>query len=205
MNWLLWREYRLNRWILVTGAAAVLASYLIGFLLGFFNVDDELDEDVGEVLVLGWSVLTVALLAGNAFAGERADRSAEFIAYLPLQRRRTLISKLLLHLIVLVALLAVNLPMLGQPFGLDELGVGIGIALLLYGVNWLVSSIQSSPALATVSGFLTLMLFALVAAMYEDLTRTPGSSDWLQMMITLPVAIVCFSVGIWYYLRGSKP
>ena len=210
MSWLLWREYRLNRWILATAAVAILISYLFGWLLNSYFPDEEL-KDTGPVLGLVWSLLTVALLAGNAIAGERADRSAEFLAYLPLERRRTLASKLLLHGIAVVVLVAINLPMIKQPLGFVELGVGIGIAVLLYSVNWLVSSLQSSPALATVSGFVVLMVIVMFVAASEDLSRTQGAFDWLEMMIwpalilVCVLSIVCFSVGTWHYLRDVKP
>ena len=122
-----------------------------------------------------------------------------------------LASKLLLHLIAVVVLLGVNLPMIGQPFGFAELGDGACIALLVCCVNWLVSSIQSSPTLATMSGFATLGLIAMVIAMLEEWTRTSNESGWLHVLIWLSVAIgcvipiVCFCVGTWYYLHDSKP
>jgi len=209
MSWLLWREYRLNRWILVTAAVAIVISYLFGWLLNSYFPDEEL-EDLGPNLGLAWSLLAVALLAGNAFAGERADRSAEFLAYLPLERRRTLAGKLLLHGIAVVVLVAINLPMIKQPLGFVELGVGIGIALVLYSVNWLVSSLQSSPALATVSGFAVLMVIAMFVAASEDLSSTQRAFDWLEMMIwpalvlVCVLSIVCFSVGTRHYLRDAK-
>lgn len=209
MSWLLWREYRLNRWILATAAVAIVISYLFGWLLNSYFPDEEL-KDLGPNLGLAWSLLAVALLAGNAFAGERADRSAEFLAYLPLERRRTLAGKLLLHGIAVVVLVAINLPMIKQPLGFVELGVGIGIALVLYSVNWLVSSLQSSPALATISGFAVLMVTTMVAIAFVDLAKNSGAFDWLEMMI-LPalifvcvLSIVCFSVGTRYYLRDAK-
>ena len=40
----------------------------------------------------------LALLGGNSIAGERVDRSAEFLAYLPVSRGRILASKLLVAL-----------------------------------------------------------------------------------------------------------
>jgi ABC-type transport system involved in multi-copper enzyme maturation permease subunit len=209
MSWLLWREYRLNRWILVTAAVAIVISYLFGWLLNSYFPDEEL-EDLGPNLGLAWSLLAVALLAGNAFAGERADRSAEFLAYLPLERRRTLAGKLLLHGIAVVVLVAINLPMIKQPLGFVGLGVGIGIALVLYSVNWLVSSLQSSPALATVSGFVVLMVIVMFMAASEDLSSTQRGFDWLEMMIwpalvlVCVLSIVCFSVGTRYYLRDAK-
>ena len=86
MKWLLWREYRLNRWILITGAVLLLLPYLITLIVlcwpnaistGANHIVDSLI--VAAFYSLGISQLTVALLGGNAIAGERADRSAEFL------------------------------------------------------------------------------------------------------------------------------
>ena len=209
MSWLLWREYRLNRWILATAAVAIVISYLFGWLLNSYFPDEEL-KDLGPNLGLAWSLLAVALLAGNAFAGERADRSAEFLAYLPLERRRRLAGKLLLHGIAVVVLVAINLPMIMQPWGFVELGVGICIVFVLYSVNWLVSSLQSSPALATVSGFVVLMVIVIFVAAFTDFSRTQGAFGWLEMMIwpalilVCVLSIVCFGVGTRHYLRDAK-
>ena len=68
MTWLLWREYRLNRWILVTGSALILLAYLIDFI---FADNDSWDFLGAWLLSCIFAYLTVALLAGNAIAGER--------------------------------------------------------------------------------------------------------------------------------------
>ena len=211
MSWLLWREYRLNRWILITAAAAIMLSCVIGFLLNLFHVDEELANVVWAAAFV-WSFLAVALLSGNAFAGERADRSAEFIDCLPLERSRRVASKLLLHLIVAGVLMIANLLLLRHLIGIAEFAAGVGLALVIYCVNWLVSSIQSSPALATMSGFATLGLFGLIGALLEEWTMIPNRSIWLHNMswfffavFVCLVPIVCFSVGTRYYLRDAKP
>ena len=73
MKWLLWREYRRNRLILATSGVLVLLSCVFAFILEL-DPDDLVAPDGFFVLV--FSVLTLALLAGNAIAGERADRSS---------------------------------------------------------------------------------------------------------------------------------
>ena len=90
MNWLLWREYRRNRWILAAGAAGVVLPYIIAVM---FDVNRSSGFIGAFFLSCVFSQMTVALLGGNAVAGERADRSAEFIAYLPLRRSSTFASK----------------------------------------------------------------------------------------------------------------
>jgi ABC-type transport system involved in multi-copper enzyme maturation permease subunit len=201
MSWLLWREYRLNRWILITGAVAICISSALGSLLVSFEIDDEELNAIGPALVLVGSFLTVALLGGNALAGERADRSEEFINYLPVKRSHRLASKLLLHAIVACVLIAVNLRMFGHLLG-DLLPVatfagGVCIALMIYCVNWLVSSLQSSPAMATISGFAMVVLLVLGGI----------KLGWSPTMIWLSIvtaSIACFGVGTWIYLRGTN-
>ena len=211
MNWLLWREYRLNRWILITAVSAITLSCVIGFLLNVFQVDEELNN-VGWAGTIAWSFLTIALLSGNAFAGERADRSAEFIDYLPLERSRMLASKLLLHLIVVGGLIIANLLMLRHLVGFPEVTAGVCLALAVYCVNWFVSSIQSSPALATMSGFAVLGTLGISVAFLEEWTMPADQAGWLYItswfsfaVVVCLIPIACFCAGTWHYLRGTRP
>ena len=117
MNWLLWREYRLNRLILAFGAVLILAPYLIAVIYSGLSIvlGDSIDGNFETAavwsFVITWALMLV-LLPSNAIAGERADRSAEFISYLPLLRGRMLASKLLLSLIAFSVLLGINALML---------------------------------------------------------------------------------------------
>ena len=101
MKWLLWREYRLNRLLLMTGATLLLLPYAIAlFDLGWdawwgSSQSPRAENaarrfEVAAFFSIVISQLTLALLGGNAIAGERADRSAEFLAYLPVSRWRRL-------------------------------------------------------------------------------------------------------------------
>ena len=113
MKSLLWREYRLNRWILVSGGVAILLSYAIAALSLLFDVDRASAFFVAYVASSIFSAMMLTLLGGNAIAGERTDRSAEFMAYLPFGRRRMLASKLFFALSTIVALCIVNLAQRG--------------------------------------------------------------------------------------------
>ncbi|MFT5524486.1 MAG: uncharacterized membrane protein YjjB (DUF3815 family) [Pirellulaceae bacterium] len=71
MNWLLWREYRLNRWILATGAVGLLLPYVLAVI---FEADRSA-AFIGAYLVSClFGHLTIALLAGHAVAGEQPKR-----------------------------------------------------------------------------------------------------------------------------------
>ena len=210
MNWLLWREYRRNRWILAMGAVTLLLPSLLVFL------SDERDSVRRLAYFVAYCTFTpgtVALLAAHTMAGERADRSAEFIAYLPLGRWRILASKLFPPLIAIVVISTVYL--LGLPSGLahfiDLFSLVITL-LLIFGVCWLVSSFQSSTVIAFVSGAAAPVLIVVYMLVSSNLgpsfhEMTPKDivafSLWYAA-ICLPVAVVCFGIGTWNFLRQRE-
>lgn len=160
MKWLLWREYRLNRCILATGIVLILLPYLLAVILQY----DSLKLSGVWFLITGSGYVTVALLAGNAIAGERADRSAEFIAYLPLGRWRIVASKLVLFLITFAVICSFTAWVAEQVTPPAEVAHiidlrGFVIALLIiYGVGWMFTSFLSSPTYASLVAFCSLVL-----------------------------------------------
>ncbi|MGI9427834.1 MAG: hypothetical protein ACR2NM_04205 [Bythopirellula sp.] len=229
MNWLLWREYRLNRLILAAGAVLLLLPYVVALVaVGALVVMEEPIEGILEG-ALAWSLLSswiaVLLMASNAIAGERTDRSAEFLAYLPLPRKQLLAAKLLLSLIAVATMLGFHTLASIICFGPAEtvrnvdprlLTTLISILLLTYGASWLMSSLQSSVVVAAVSGFVTtvLVLFCVayfVGARIEETTEPVDVDEYvLKPMImwmiasSLSVAVVCFAIGTWKYLRTTE-
>jgi len=217
MTWLLWREYRLNRWILLTGAVLILLPYAYAVLL---DVDRSFHFFGAWVSSTGSAYLTVALLAGNAIAGEQVDRSAEFIAYLPLERWRLVASKLLLFLIAFALIWApifwgatqITLPV-EMAHLVDVRGFTICV-LFFYGVGWLFTSILSSPVYACAMTLVTSALLyggavgiAVICGFQADLLNDKDAHETVRFwcaMIMLPVAIICFGIGTWNYLRGSQ-
>ncbi len=102
MKWLLWKDYRVNRAIfiaalvLLVGPHAVVA---IAIWLGGLRRGDWAEGFmISSFYSLGLLQVAMALLGGNSIAGERVDRSAEFLAYLPVSRGRILASKFLVAL-----------------------------------------------------------------------------------------------------------
>ena len=173
--------------------------------------------------------LIFGLLAGNAIAGERADRSAEFVAYLPIQRWRTLASKQFLALMILTAFLSFQilfaLVFLRQP-GLGALYkpwpmVGfVSTFFAAYGISWLFAVAQSSAVIAGSMGlaFNTLVLGSATALAYANLEQAVGfvSEDYVykamaepifvwMTIFSLPVAIVCLGIGSWIFLLRREP
>lgn len=232
MKWLLWREYRLNRLILISGLAVSLMPYVTGVinLTWWVPYGWQTPEQIAVVFTMSafYSVvfcqLTMALLGGNAIAGERADRSAEFIAYLPLSRSRRLASKLVLSLATIFLFWSINLGVILLPptFFPEVAPLFLGPAdtiygyvaitgLTFFGVGWLISSLQSSPTFAICGGLISpLVIFtclqgaawaggSLAGPSYEPLV---GAGYAVTCSV---VAVACFSIGTWYYLRRVEP
>ncbi len=224
MKWLLWREYRLNRPILIAGSVFLLLPYVIVLIvLWWAPVGPDAATAFGGAAIYSvvLSQLTLAFLGGNAIAGERADRSAEFIAYLPLSRPRRLAGKLSLTLATAALFWGVNLSVLLillsmtsdlRPVPYNDLPSVLGYiaitGLAFFGVGWLVSSLQSSATFAVCGGLITPLLIVMGLQAAAWLSAAPSLDEFMGIgyAITCPVlAVVCFSIGTWYYLRRVEP
>ena len=230
MRWLIWKEYRLNRLVLIAGATLLILPHAVILMLAWY----ELGPSVGGMPL--WSgcfffsslqsvavaQLTMVLLGGNAIACERLDRSAEFLAYLPISKRRTLAGKLALALLtaaliwvpnMLILLLATrDLPELrtARDFQMMwEIPRYVALTgLLWFCVGWLLSSIAESPTFAICVGLISP---ALVLLGIEGLGWALGYSldettvgSWYRWTC-LGLAAACFVAGTWYYLRRVEP
>ena len=155
MNWLIWKEYRENRLIVVTALALLVFPYA---LTAFTVWRGWARPRVETVLMaacysLGLLQLTMALAGGNAIAGERVDRSAEFMAQLPVSRGRKLAGKLLAVLILAAMAWLPNLLVLSTlgagivPAGdlWPILGTMAAMGLTFFSLAWLFSAMLESP------------------------------------------------------------
>lgn len=223
---LLWKEYRQNRKILAGAATFVAMPYLV------FCVVNILYAGPWETLLSGggmWGVvlstMMAAFIAGNAIAGERVDRSAEFAAYLPIGRRCAVLSKAILASTAAASFLLFNLAVVyafmywdwrrHEIRGEDDFAIAIiapAASVLLFGVAWLLSSLWNSPPLAAVAGIgSAVILWTTVAAVSERMgLKTPGPDGFLVWCIWYPalcvsLGIAAFVAGTLYYLRRVEP
>ena len=229
MNWVLWREYRLNRWILVLGAVSLVLPYVAALFsywvdAVFYGALSSASEIFGGA-IFGSFVATqvvLAILGGNSIAGERADRSAEFMAYLPVSRTRRLRAKWTLALSLLivswgVSSLASGILMLVDPELVrhPEFSISVLVALCsaatslaVYGLCWLISSYASNPALAVVGGVMTPAIVAIIAVFIFGGTESESNVRFLLIGFTIvssAVACMCLWTGTRYFLNRVEP
>jgi ABC-type transport system involved in multi-copper enzyme maturation permease subunit len=222
MNWLLWREYRINAALLIVGAALLLLPYLFTLILFLWPRDfpfqrSEIAEGYAIAAVISYvlSQLTIAFLGGNAFAGERIDRSAEFMAYLPVSKVRRVVGKLCLAAIVITLIWGINLlvlwaltrpPWILPNFKADEMMHTAVIGLVAFGVGWCVSSLQSSPTFAVCAGIAVPLVTSIGLAIVANQLKMDAHQFWMwYKAISITLGLAGFALGTWYFLKRVGP
>lgn len=227
MKALLWKDYRVNRMVLAYALAMLLGVYLVAVVVNAYA------QWRYGVALKAWSELlflaammslilelpTAAMLGGCAFAAERADRSTEFLAYLPISRGKALASKITLAVGVLAIVWLINAAILllletriaasrglGDESALRTLGIMASISIGMFGVAWLVSSFSSSHALAAAVGILAPIACTGGIFMIAYLFDLPDSSvERLLPRICVATGSLSFLGGIACYARRVEP
>jgi ABC-type transport system involved in multi-copper enzyme maturation permease subunit len=173
---------------------------------------------------LGLSQVALALIGGNAIAGERADRSAEFQVYLPITRKKILAAKLLLALAIVAIIWLTNPPItwcfreclkrrdIVDSIYLFQVMSNIAVTgLVFFCVAWFFSSFLQSPTFSIVAGLITpAIIISLIAYVVHFIQDIPLPSTEIVVQISywsicLAVALPCFGFGTWLYLRRLEP
>lgn len=230
MRALLWKDYRVNRIVLVFTAAVLLCPYLVGggatYLVEKYGNAEIFWGDTWarmaqfSIMLL---LLPICMLGGNPVAGERADRSAEFFAYLPPSAAQRLLSKALIAITAVMVVWAFNLIVLyGMTPGMATAPVSYGtavrgevleilpavacISVAAFGAGWLGTTFLSSHVLATGGGAILPILIAGGLQLYKfvfdlrDLAFT-----WWFNALCVAAGALCFLAGTLYYLRRVEP
>lgn len=225
---LLRKDVRLNGLVLAFGAVALLGPFLLGithhsYCVWRYGVADWSYWRLMSLSSLLLSMFTIVMLGASAFAAERADRSAEFLAYLPPSRRAHAVSKAIVVLgaagvIWLVNLLAIYV--LGpyvegmswaetlqayERLG-DVLPVFGATSVMLLGVSWFFSSFGPSHALATALGIGAPVVVGVPLGMIDEFYHPPGFDFqmWYNAICTA-AGSAGFIGGIICYLRRVEP
>ena len=225
MKWLIWKEFRLNWPILAIAVLFLVVPYIVAGCMLLMNRSA---EGVTEVLEGGWmtnllvSTVILALLGGQSIACERADRSAEFLAYQPVPRGRIVLSKLVWPSVSLAIIFGLNSTLLlaakATQLGSIQFDRATDIllgftpflaaALCAFAIAWGISALQNSPTYAVMTG----IAVPIVGLWLVELTNClPGFlTTNLQKLIVylavyLSLSLISFIGGTWYYLRRVEP
>jgi len=227
LKWLVWKDYRVNRLVFITALVLMIVPYGFAAVLLWRGLVTGPDVFLGSAIyALALLQLTLAFMGGNAIAGERVDRSAEFFSSLPVSRRRSLVSRLLVTL-ALVALIWLPNLLIIAAIGMPETVIEAvrreipGIAWRIFGsiavtgltffcVAWFFSSILDSPTFSVCAGLIVPLLVWLgILWTYESLRHaSPYDGDLLltwYAAISLTISAIAFPTGTLYYLRRVEP
>ena len=208
MRMLLWKDFRLSRMCLLTGVILIAIPYAYMLCPLPFWYDFRHAWATSTTI----SQLTIALVAGNIIACERADRSSSFLAYQGITRKRMATSKLTICLATLICVYAVSLILsIGLNFSRfgdanDIRAAGLvfsSVGVCLFGACWLLSDFMTGSSAAIVFGVLfTFILYCTIGLLNMQF-------NWFKNVYSL---IPCFSVpglislvaGTWHFIRSKE-
>jgi len=226
MKSLLWKDYRNNRLLLIFGFVVCVGPWVI--TIARYTHQSWWGGQpwvTTFVISMGLSLVTFAMLGGNAIAAERADRSSEFLAYMPVSRWTILKSKSLIALPPLTLIWMVNLvflfliapllagsegvssaDMVRQPEVREMLGVLAATSVLLLGAGWFWSAVLSSHGLATGMSFfvLAVVVMGMIGVEYGLGVEVFDTSRTITV-VSLVVGIGGYLAGCAYYLHRLEP
>ena len=233
MKWLFWKEYRQNRVIVFALFFLLILPHLCGLYAIWNGLRTPDNEHAWENILIITSIysfaisqVALALIGGNAIAGERVDRSAEFQAYLPITRKKILAGKMLLTLAIAAVIWLTNPPIVWSLLHLIDKGnMGLDAPFFVEGftnialtgltffcVAWFFSSILTSPTISIVVGLIApLIIWSVIlyiAYLILGERWTPRVWEILEFSYRgacAALAVVGFVLGTWLYLRRVEP
>jgi ABC-type transport system involved in multi-copper enzyme maturation permease subunit len=167
--------------------------------------------DSAAEMGLLFMMLAAGVMGGAAFAFERRERSADFLAMLPVKRSRIIASKLLVSFVVLGSVLAIETGVLlcshfqRQWETVPELLLATSsfaaAALAAFAMGWLLSTFLSSTAIAA---SVAILLTCFVSFWFDVMSQ--HTMTWVMPPeIALSVAVILILVANMYYLRRVSP
>jgi ABC-type transport system involved in multi-copper enzyme maturation permease subunit len=222
---LLIKDIRLNTIPILGGGLLMAMPYIIILLSIPMQHHDRSDIprefQVAAAMGIVLTVAVAAIFGGVAFALERRERSADFLALLPVTRRQIVTSKILVGLFFPVLMLIANFIALTiasrrlqlgdqNAFAVDNVQfIIVAAALILaFGIAWLASSFLSSPAIAAGISITMILCWLFVSNVLPEkyIDSVPGAYQFAVGFSAIIVpGLICFCVGTYYYLNRIEP
>ena len=230
------KDQRVYRAALVGGLVLLLMPYVlaaIDVVTSDGNSAGGPSRTLMDAAFLGMAltILTAAVFGAAAFAAERRDGTADFLALVPVSRLRVARSKLRAALSFLLAAWAVHASLMVLA-GIAGAGHGARVAdilwntssvtVMVFGVAWLMSSYLSSPAVAASFAVavtvVTLVLAIDVGRPPEDAyhllgaisfitgsARVDPARQWVVRIVMWTLGGVAWLAGTAVYVRRVTP
>jgi len=222
---LLRKDWRLYRAPVIASVIVLGIVYWCGWQaaggMRYGEGDSSWHYALGSGAIYGFFATAVmaAVYAGVAFAAERRDRSADFLAMLPPTSGEILLSKLIVTGGCLAVMTAVNVAALwiaGSPnegrvqlhFSFQHVLWPVAAGCMFFGVAWLFSTFLQSPTLAaSLSCGITAFTLLLVRLLPDPLllfahVRLNGYVYCAAMAV---IGVTTLAGGILYRLRRVEP
>ncbi len=226
MKMLLWKEFRQSSRLLIACGVLLVMPYVVAAAAGvydhtrmemYYRYTPWPEYAMGAAIsALGLCALLSAFVGANAIASERSDRSAEFLAYLPIPRVKATACKAGFAISVLLAMFVVNIAVTAAAAyasdvsrslsAWEPLRVVFAIAVFLFGTAWLGSTMLRTPGNAAAAALGSLIVLYLPILLIEE-RRGWSAATWETVFIAsiLSLGLACFVGGTVYYLRKASP
>jgi ABC-type Na+ efflux pump permease subunit len=240
MATLIQKDWRLARVIVIAGGLLSTMPYAFqvvntrylhpeGIMPGVREYADGLQT--ASIACLGIVTLLAAAFGGSALAGERRERTDEFMAMLPVSRGRIIASKLIVALVCIVVLIVFHSAVIGAtnvcvklaqlnrlrgPEVTQSAGITAAFALLMFGVGWAMSVFLRSPAIAACVAIAVSVgvLFGgmfwgtYIAERWDRAPRTNSTEDLVLFYVCVAAALIgvtAIATSSVRYLRRVEP
>jgi ABC-type transport system involved in multi-copper enzyme maturation permease subunit len=224
---LLIKDLRVHRMALLAAAALWTIGPAITWLTWLLRGPSMAKYGGDYISTMGFAALFLtialaALLGGDSFAAERRDKTADFLAMLPVTRRKIILSKLILGAAIILILWAMALGTLVlstivTPMEFRQLGGDtqspwypilccMALTIMAYGTSWLLSIFLKEPLGATILAVMGMVAIMTLVGVYVSRNRmTDEDSFWMFSYLPLVVGIFSWIAGSCHYARRVEP
>ena len=210
MKTLLWKDLRLSELCLLAGMIFIIGPYMFMFNPYTYWYDFSHAWLTSTVI----SQLAIALVAGNIITCERADRSATFLSFQGITRKKIITSKLLIcsitfFLIFLISLVPSFWLELLRPNELHEMRqaqvIIYATGFCFFGCCWLMSDLLSGPVAAIVFGLFPPLFIVSGLGITSFYLNWPGNNEeyWYIVFVTA-AGLISLVAGTWHFLRSKE-
>jgi ABC-type transport system involved in multi-copper enzyme maturation permease subunit len=221
---LLKKDWRLNRVPIIGGGLLIAVPYLFVIpvlLTSNSNNSGVVYEDLMAVSIIATAlnVAIAAVFGGTAFALERRERSADFLALLPITRGKIIASKMLIGIGIPAIYFTINVIIAaaaqnqGHPAKFEIRDTFLAHAsaailmLMAFGIGWCLSSFLSSPAISASIAIGIMLAWPALYLLVTALFKSPlGAVSTTIIAITpILIGVLGVAVGSINYLKRVEP